>query len=127
MTGTALIIAGDLDLNLAFSTRLSYRWDAYSKSPAGNKILLTFIGAKHIFGDISGYDFSETMDENPALVQAVRSHICARSSTRATLHGVTPWRLWQGMMPRLRRSRAAKITLKCSPDLDRPGLEFAGG
>lgn len=73
MTGTALVIAGDKDLNLRFSDRLSYRWDAYTCSPPGNKTLLTFLDAEHIFGGISGYDAVETSDENPERVATLRA------------------------------------------------------
>jgi pimeloyl-ACP methyl ester carboxylesterase len=77
MKGTALVIAGDRDLNLRFSDRLSYRWDAYTHSPAGNKTLLTFFGAEHIFGGISGYDGAETTDANPERVAALRALVWA--------------------------------------------------
>lgn len=73
MTGTALVIAGDEDLNLRFSDRLSYRWDAYTRSPAGNKTLLTFFGGEHILGGISGYDAVETSDEDPERVATLRA------------------------------------------------------
>ena len=58
MTGEALVIAGDKDLNVRFSDRLSYRWDAFTFAPAP-KTLLTFFGAEHMFGGISGYDAAE--------------------------------------------------------------------
>ena len=77
MTGTALVIAGDKDLNPNFSSRLSYRWDAYTHSPGSNKTLLTFFGAEHIFGGISGYDGVETSDENPERVATLRAAIWA--------------------------------------------------
>jgi acetyl esterase/lipase len=73
MTGSALVIAGDKDVNPAFSTRLSYRWDAYSKSPPGNKALLTFFGGEHILGGIAGWDSWETTDENPERVATLRA------------------------------------------------------
>ncbi|MEU7481972.1 chlorophyllase [Lentzea sp. NPDC042327] len=73
MTGAALVIAGDEDLNPHFSSRLSYRWDAYTHSPGGNKTLLTLLGAQHLFGGISGYDAVETSDENPERVAALRA------------------------------------------------------
>lgn len=73
MRGAALVIAGDKDLNPNFSERLSYRWDAYTHSPGGNKSLLTFHGAGHIFGGISGYDATETNDENPERVATLRA------------------------------------------------------
>lgn len=77
MVGAALVVAGDKDLNPNFSDRLSYRWDAYSHSPAGNKTLLTILGAEHIFGGISGYDAVETTDENPERVAALRALVWA--------------------------------------------------
>lgn len=77
MTGTGLVIAGDKDLNLHFSDRLSYRWDAYTRSPSGNKTLLMFHEAEHIFGGISGYDASETSDENPERVAQLRALVWA--------------------------------------------------
>jgi hypothetical protein len=74
MKGTALVVAGDKDLNPYFSDRLSYRWDAYTRSPAGNKTLLTMLGgAEHMFGGISGYDCKETTDENPERVAGLRA------------------------------------------------------
>jgi dienelactone hydrolase len=77
MTGAGLVIAGDKDLNLHFSDRLSYRWDAYSQSPAGNKTLLMFHEAEHIFGGISGYDAVEASDDNPERVYALRALVWA--------------------------------------------------
>jgi pimeloyl-ACP methyl ester carboxylesterase len=77
MTGTGLVIAGDEDRNPYFSDRLSYRWDAFTHSPAGNKTLLTFFGAEHIFGGISGYDAAETSDENPERVATLRALVWA--------------------------------------------------
>ena len=77
MTGTALVIAGDKDLNPHFSDRLSYRWDAYTHSPGDNKTLLMFFGAEHIFGGITGYEAAETTDENPELVATLRAMVWA--------------------------------------------------
>lgn len=75
MTGTALVIAGDKDLNPMFSDRLSYRWDAFTKSPGGNKTLLTFFGADHMYGGITGYDAKEVTEENPELVATLRAMV----------------------------------------------------
>lgn len=72
MTGPALVVAGDDDLNPNFSDRLSYRWDAYTHSP-GPKSLLTVFGAGHMLGGISGYDAAEATDENPERVAALRA------------------------------------------------------
>jgi dienelactone hydrolase len=89
MTGQALVIAGDKDLNVNFSDRLSYRWDAYTYAPAP-KTLLTFFGAEHMFGGISGYDAVETSDENPERVATLRALVWAylRSQLYA---GDTAW------------------------------------
>ena len=72
MTGPALVVAGDKDLNTMFSDRLSYRSDAYTYAPEP-KSLLTVFGAQHILGGISGYDASETTDEDPERVAALRA------------------------------------------------------
>ena len=72
MTSPALVVAGDRDINLDFSSRLSYRWDAYTYGP-GPKSLLTVFGAGHMLGGISGWDAAETTDEDPERVAAVRA------------------------------------------------------
>lgn len=91
MTVPALVIAGDKDLNPAFTTRLSYRWDAYTRSPPGNKTLLTFFGGEHILGGIAGYDSAETTDENPERVATLRAMVWAY--LRSQLYpGDTAWR-----------------------------------
>lgn len=73
MTGTRLIVTGDKDLNPYFSARVSYRSDAFTLSPEANKTLLTFFGAEHIYGGVSGYDAAETSDENPHRVATLRA------------------------------------------------------
>jgi hypothetical protein len=90
MTASALVVAGDQDMNAMFSTRLSYRWDAFTRSPPGNKTLLMMAGAGHLFGGISGYDSNETSDENPERVATLRAMIWAycRSQLYA---GDTAW------------------------------------
>lgn len=72
MTAPALVVAGDKDLNPMFSDRVTYRSDAYTMSP-GPKSLLTLFGAEHMLGGISGYDASETTDENPERVAVLRA------------------------------------------------------
>lgn len=72
MTGKALVVAGDRDLNPDFSERLSFRWDTYTLSP-GPKTLLTVFGAEHMLGGISGYDAAEASDENPERVSTLRA------------------------------------------------------
>jgi dienelactone hydrolase len=76
MTGEALVVAGDKDLNPMFSDRLSYRWDAYTNAP-GPSTLLTFFGAEHMFGGIDGYDTAETTDLNPERVATLRALVWA--------------------------------------------------
>ena len=71
MTTPALVVAGDRDVNPAFSGRVDWRADAYVLSP-GPKCLLTIFGGEHILGGISGYDAAETTDENPERVAAVQ-------------------------------------------------------
>jgi pimeloyl-ACP methyl ester carboxylesterase len=89
MTSPALVVAGDKDLNPNFSDRLSYRADAYTCSPPP-KSLLTVFGAEHMLGGISGYDASETTDENPERVAAVRA--LAWAYLRSQLYpGETAW------------------------------------
>ncbi len=101
MTAPALVVAGDKDLNLNFSDRLSYRWDAYTHSP-GPKSLLTVFGAEHILGGISGYDASETTDEDPERVAALRALAWAY--------------LWSQLYPGTPAWADAVATLENSPD-----------
>lgn len=76
MSAPALIIAGDRDINLDFSSRLTYRADAFPCSPA-LKSLLTVFGAEHMFGGISSYDAAEASDEDPERVAGLRALIWA--------------------------------------------------
>ncbi|WP_169947311.1 chlorophyllase [Microbispora sp. H11081] len=75
MTTPALIVAGDKDQSLLSVRGPDWFTDAYHLSPGG-KSLLTLFGAEHSLGGISGYDVTETTDENPervALLQRVTS------------------------------------------------------
>ncbi|GAA5169454.1 hypothetical protein [Amycolatopsis dongchuanensis] len=73
ITAPGLVVAGDKD-NLLLSTRgPSWMTDAYTLAH-GTKSLLTVYGGEHFLGWISGYESSETTDEDPdhvALVQQV--------------------------------------------------------
>ena len=71
MAGAALVVAGDKDVSTNFSARQDWRMDAYSLSP-GPKSLLTVYGSGHMLGGISGYDASETNDEDPQRVADVQ-------------------------------------------------------
>lgn len=73
ITAPGLVVAGDSD-ELPLSTRgAAWTADPYTLS-RGNKSLLTLFGGRHMLGGISGYEVTETTDENPgrvALVQQV--------------------------------------------------------
>jgi fermentation-respiration switch protein FrsA (DUF1100 family) len=99
MTGQALVVAGDKDLNPMFSDRLSWRWDAYTQSP-GPKALLTLFGAEHILGGVSGYDAAEAADENPERVATLRA--MAWAYLRSTLYPGDP--AWDDAVAALRGS-----------------------
>ncbi|WP_182909482.1 alpha/beta fold hydrolase [Microbispora sp. H13382] len=73
MTTSALMVAGDKDQSLLSVRGPDWFTDAYHMSPGG-KSLLTLFGAEHSLGGISGYNVTETTDENPervALLQRV--------------------------------------------------------
>lgn len=91
MTGTALVVAGDADLNPYFSARLSYRSDAFTLSPQPDTTLLTLVGAEHIYGGVSGYDAKETSDENPERVATLRALVWAYLRSRL-FAGDPAWR-----------------------------------
>ena len=76
MTLPALVINGDKDKNPNFSDLENWRADAYYHSPAPKSLLTVFDG-EHIFGGISGYDVSETTDENPDRVTFLSMSIIA--------------------------------------------------
>ncbi|MEU7912931.1 alpha/beta hydrolase family protein [Microbispora bryophytorum] len=71
MTTPALIVAGDRDQSLLSVRGPDWFTDAYFLSPGG-KSLLTVFGAEHSLGGISGYNVTETTDENPGRVALIR-------------------------------------------------------
>jgi dienelactone hydrolase len=72
MTPPVLTVVGDRDDSAELSSRgPAYHADAYATSP-GPKALLTLHGAEHMLGGITGYDASETTDENPERVAAIQ-------------------------------------------------------
>lgn len=89
MATPALIVAGENDANPAFSTHTDWRADAYYLSPAPKSLLMVY-RAEHILGGISGYDASETTDENPERVAAVRALTWAYLRT-ALYSGDSSW------------------------------------
>jgi hypothetical protein len=107
MTGRALVVAGDKDLNVMFSDRLSYRWDAYTHAP-GPSTLLTFLGAEHMFGGIDGYDTAETTDLNPVRVATLRALVWAY--LRSQLYPGDP--AWADAVEALEGDAIAKVESK---------------
>lgn len=72
MDAPALVVAGTSDLNEHFSARLSYRWDAHTRS-SGPTTLVSLVGGEHILGGVSGFDAAETTDEDPERVATLRA------------------------------------------------------
>lgn len=71
-----LVVAGDNDASPL--TTLGPEWftDAFTLSP-GAEWLLTLLGGEHMLGGISGYQVTETTDENPERVAAVQQFTLA--------------------------------------------------
>lgn len=73
MATPALVIAGDQDNSPLTVRGPDWFYDPYHLSP-GSKALLTLFGGEHMLGGISGYEVTETSDEDPdrvALIQQV--------------------------------------------------------
>ncbi|MFD2079145.1 Predicted dienelactone hydrolase [Actinopolymorpha cephalotaxi] len=71
LTTPALVVAGDKD-DLPLTVRgADWTTDPYALSP-GDKSLLTLFGGEHFLGGISGYEVTETTDENPARVALIQ-------------------------------------------------------
>ncbi|MBB3691415.1 chlorophyllase/cutinase-like alpha/beta fold protein [Sphingomonas sp. BK580] len=71
MTTPTLVVAGDADRSPLTTRGPDWFADPYRLSP-GRKALLTLFGAEHMLGGISGYDVSETTDENPKRVFVIQ-------------------------------------------------------
>ncbi|HEY5334010.1 MAG TPA: alpha/beta fold hydrolase [Solirubrobacterales bacterium] len=85
MTTPAIVVVGDEDTAEILNTEgPDWLTDPYRLSP-GPKSLLTFFGAGHILGGISGYDTAEATDENPARVKAVANMSAAYLRTQLGL------------------------------------------
>lgn len=63
MVTPTLIVAGDADRSPLTVRGPDWFYDPYYLSP-GRKALVTLIGGEHMLGGISGYDVTETTDEN---------------------------------------------------------------
>ena len=72
MRRPALIVAGDADQSPLTVRGPDWFYDPYYLSP-GSKALLTLSGGEHMLGGISGYDVTETTDENPNRVRLVQT------------------------------------------------------
>jgi predicted dienelactone hydrolase len=71
MTTPALVIAGDRDQSALSVRGPDWFSDPYFLSPGG-KWLLTLFGAEHSLGGITGYNDTETTDENPERVALIQ-------------------------------------------------------
>ncbi|MEU7853222.1 alpha/beta fold hydrolase [Nonomuraea sp. NPDC049141] len=71
MTTPTLVIAGDRDQSALSVRGPDWFTDPYLLSPSG-KSLLTLFGAEHSLGGISGYNVTETTDENPERVALIQ-------------------------------------------------------
>ena len=89
MTPPTLVVAGDADHSPLTTRGPDWFADAYRLSP-GKKALLTLIGGEHMLGGISGYEVTETTDENPARVAVVQRVTLAYLRT-ALQGGIPAW------------------------------------
>ncbi len=71
MTTPTLVVAGDRDQSLLSVRGPDWFTDPYFLSPGGRS-LLTLFGAEHSLGGISGYNVTETTDENPERVALIQ-------------------------------------------------------
>ncbi|MDJ1485020.1 alpha/beta fold hydrolase [Cytophagaceae bacterium YF14B1] len=71
LTTSTLVVAGDQDYSQLTVRGPEWFTDAYTLSPGANW-LVTLFGAEHMLGGISGYQVTETTDENPDRVAAVQ-------------------------------------------------------
>ena len=98
MTTPSLVVTGDKDVNLDFSTRPDWRADAFRLGPAP-KWLLFLNGAGHMLGGISGYDAKETTDESPERVALIQR--LTWGFLRSMLYvGENTWQLVSGELVR---------------------------
>ncbi|MFE1591184.1 alpha/beta hydrolase family protein [Nocardia sp. NPDC058705] len=96
ITAPGLVIAGDKD-DLPLSTRgPAWTSDPYTLS-RGNKSLLTVRGGEHFLGGISGYQVTETTDEDPARVALVQ-HVTLAFLRHVTGIDHTDWETAQSVL-----------------------------
>ncbi|TXC71277.1 chlorophyllase [Sphingomonas ginsenosidivorax] len=91
MTTPTLVVAGDADHSPLTMRGPDWFADPYRLS-AGKKALLTLFRGEHMLGGVSGYDVTETTDEDPARVAVIQrmtlAYICG-----ALLGDPTAWAL----------------------------------
>ncbi|MGZ2260068.1 alpha/beta hydrolase family protein [Roseobacter sp. A03A-229] len=71
LTTPVLVVAGDKDDSPLSTRGPDWFKDVYTLSP-GATALLTLFGGEHLLGGITGYGVTDTTDESPARVSAVR-------------------------------------------------------
>ena len=71
LTTPTLVVAGDNDHSPLTVRGPDWFVDPYTLSP-GAKALLSLFGGEHMLGGISGYDVTETTDENPERVALIQ-------------------------------------------------------
>jgi pimeloyl-ACP methyl ester carboxylesterase len=89
MITPTLVVAGDADHSPLTTRGPDWFADPYRLSP-GKKALLTLFGGQHMLGGISGYEVTETSDENPARV-AVVQRVTLAYLRSALLDDATAW------------------------------------
>jgi pimeloyl-ACP methyl ester carboxylesterase len=88
MTPT-LVVAGDADVSPLTVRGPDWFADPFRLSPGG-QALLTLLGGEHMLGGISGYEVTETTDENPERVALVQKVTLAYLQ-KALLNHATAW------------------------------------
>lgn len=67
-----LIVAGDQDKSPLTTRGPDWFYDPFNLAP-GDKALLTLYGGEHMLGGISGYEVTETTDEDPQRVAVIQT------------------------------------------------------
>jgi len=71
MRSPTLVVAGDADKSPLTVRGPDWFYDPYYLAP-GSNALLTLFGGEHMLGGISGYEVTETTDENPDRVRLIQ-------------------------------------------------------
>lgn len=89
MTTPTLVVAGDADRSPLTVRGPDWFADPFHLSPGG-QALLTLLGGEHMLGGISGYEVTETTDENPERVAVVQKVTLAYLQ-KVLLNQAAPW------------------------------------